>query len=179
MTVFTASTSSKAFYSTLSLTPSSNLPATPVLKKPFCQLSHALSLKAFIYQHCGGCVICCVSKARERTGKVTSVPRSLILYGWVHSDFCGPISTVSIGGSKCYAVFVEDSTRWSEVAILQQRFHLLTCWIEYRWGRANMGYCILPLPFDDGGEFEGLKKYLLSRERYYLAAFPSLYSIRK
>lgn len=82
--------------------------------------------------HCNDCVVCGISKSQERTGKGISVPRSLILYGRVHSDVCGPISTPSIGGSKYYAVFVKDSTRWTEVAILQKRLDLLKCWVDYR-----------------------------------------------
>lgn len=106
------------------------------------------------------CDTCGQTKAQERTGHGIAIPRSLVLYERIHSDVCGPISTPTLRGCKYYAVFVEDSTRWGEVSILLKRSDLLDAWINFRRRRFAMGFIILMLRSDNGGEFKGLEKDL-------------------
>lgn len=92
----------------------------------------------------------------QRTSHNITVPRSTILYERVHADVCGPF-VPSIGESRYYVVFIEDSTRSGKVCMLKKRNDLYNRWVAYRTRRSSEGFSIQSLRFDNGGEFIGLR----------------------
>lgn len=96
------------------------------------------------------CSVCLQSKAQQRTGKGISIPRSLVLFERVYADVAGPMPVLTLGGSKYYVVFVEDSTQFGKVFVIKKRSDVLQCWIDYRRRKLAMGFSILMLSGEYG-----------------------------
>lgn len=119
------------------------------------------------------CDTCVRSSLCQRTGKEVSVPRSLVLFERVHADLCGPFRTPTRAGSVYYAVFVEDSTRFPEVILLQKRSELRTVWKQYCAKYFTLTKAkILFLRSDNGGEFVAMEKDLLESGIQWERALP-------
>lgn len=109
------------------------------------------------------CDTCIRSSLCQRTGHNIAVPRSLILFERVYSDVCGPFNIPTAFGSRYYVCFVEDSTRYPEAFTMTHRTEVTSLWSNYR----SRHFCatkvrILCLRSDNGGEYKGLEKDLLS-----------------
>lgn len=105
------------------------------------------------------CDVCVRTAATQRTGKDISIPRSLIPFERIHADICGPFSP-TLGGSRYYAVFVEDSCRLGEVFTMKRKSDLILMWNHYKKRKLNLGFVILYLRSDNGGEFQALDEEL-------------------
>ena len=101
------------------------------------------------------CEVCIRSKHQQQFNR-NSVPRSKKPFELIHSDLCGPFSTVSLGGASYYIVYIDDCTRWTEVFLLigkggneiRSKFLHYKAWVE------NQGYKIKRFRCDNGrGEF--------------------------
>lgn len=102
--------------------------------------------------HCNSCA---KAGAIQRTGKNITVPRSMVLYERVHADLCGPF-VPSKSGSCYYIAFVEEASRYGEVAMLKKKSEVIKAWVEFRTRRGKQGFTILSLRSDNGGEFKAL-----------------------
>ena len=50
----------------------------------------------------------------------------------VHTDLSGPMCTESMGGGRYFMMFVEDSTRWTEVKFLKSKNQALDAFKSYK-----------------------------------------------
>jgi hypothetical protein len=56
------------------------------------------------------CEICVRSKYQQVFTQ-TSIPRSTLSFKLVHSDLCGPFTTLTLGGASYYIIYIDDCTR--------------------------------------------------------------------
>ena len=63
------------------------------------------------------CDICIKSKHQQHFER-QRVPHSTKPFELIHSDMCGPIGTLSIGGAAYYIVYIDDCTRHTELYFL-------------------------------------------------------------
>jgi len=94
------------------------------------------------------------------TGKICQVPyksssrRAKEKLGLVHLDICGPINTTSLGGSKYFATFIDDYTRYTEVVMLKNRSEVLSAFKKYMLrARRESGHNIKILRTDNAKEY--------------------------
>lgn len=77
------------------------------------------------------CATCCEGKQCRLPFKSTS-QRSSDLLDIVHTDICGPMENVSIGGSRYFLLFVDDCSRMVFVYFLKHKNEALKCFKEFK-----------------------------------------------
>ncbi|CAG4978543.1 unnamed protein product [Colias eurytheme] len=77
------------------------------------------------------CATCCEGKQCRLPFKSTS-HRSSDLLDIVHTDICGPMENVSIGGSRYFLLFVDDCSRMVFVYFLKHKNEALKCFKEFK-----------------------------------------------
>lgn len=93
-------------------------------------------------------------------GKMTRAPfpkkseRKTEMLELIHSDICGPIRTESSGGSRYFATFIDDASRWSEVRFLRNKSDVLQAFKDYKALVENQtGRRVKYLQSDNGREY--------------------------
>ncbi|KAG8232255.1 hypothetical protein J437_LFUL011809 [Ladona fulva] len=71
---------------------------------------------------CDNCVKAKQTRASFPRGRSE---RSKKILGIIHSDVCGPMDEVSLGGHKYFATFIDDKTRYTYVALLKSKDEVL------------------------------------------------------
>jgi len=67
------------------------------------------------------CKTCAKSKICVKQFPKMSENRSSKVLGLIHTDVCGPMSTVSKGGARYFATFIDDKTRYVSVYMLKTK----------------------------------------------------------
>ena len=79
----------------------------------------------------------------------------------IHSDFCGPLSVLSFGGAKYFVTFVDQRSRFLTTTSMQPKSQVLSKFIKFkRHFEKQHDVCIKHLHSDNGGKYEGMRKYL-------------------
>ena len=98
------------------------------------------------------CDICIKSKHQQQFER-RRVPLSTKPFELIHSDMCGPMGTLSIGGATYYIVYIDDCTRHTELitkssAEICAKFKHYMAWVK------TQGYTIKRFRCDSGrGEY--------------------------
>lgn len=72
----------------------------------------------------------------------------------IHSDVCGPMQNVSIGGSRYFVSFIDDYTRYSHVYFVNEKCDVFDVFKEFNALVSNQtGQTIKVLRTDGGGEY--------------------------
>lgn len=72
----------------------------------------------------------------------------------VHSDVCGPMQTVSIGGAKYFVAFIDDYTQCCAVYLMKHKSEMLDNFKEFKAMTTNkVGKAIGTIRKDNGGEY--------------------------
>jgi len=99
------------------------------------------------------CEVCAKCKIHVQPFKPSSNREKNIL-GLIHSDICGPMSTESIGGAKYFVTFIDDSSRYTEVAMLRNKSDVIQAFKNYKQRVENQtGLRIKRLRTDNGREY--------------------------
>lgn len=78
----------------------------------------------------------------------------------IHSDLCGPMSTVSLGGARYYISFIDDCTRMLFVYPIKEKSQALQKFIDFRnFVEKQTGASIKTFRSDNGGEYVGRYLY--------------------
>ena len=103
--------------------------------------------------HANICEPCIMGKMSRKPFK--SVPvRSTRPLELVHSDVCGPMQNVSIGGSRYFVSFIDDYTRFVHVYFLREKSDVFDRFREFESLVTNQtGLRIGTLRSDGGGEY--------------------------
>jgi len=110
------------------------------------------------------CEICLKCKTHQLPYK-TSTTRASEVLELIHSDICGPIETESLGGGKYFVTFIDDFSRYTEVAILQNRSEVLQAFKDYkRRVEKETGHHIKKLRTDNAREYKSQEFTNLLRE---------------
>jgi len=100
------------------------------------------------------CEICYRCKIHQLPYKRSS-KRAKIVLELVHSDICGPIETESLDGAKYFVTFVDDFSKYTEVAMLRSRSEILNVFQNYkRRVEKETGHCIKKLRTDNAQEYK-------------------------
>lgn len=62
----------------------------------------------------------------------SSTRREKEVLGLVHSDICGPFNTTSLGGAKYFVTFIDDKSRYIQIATLKNRSEVLNAFKVYK-----------------------------------------------
>lgn len=99
------------------------------------------------------CVVCCEGK-QTRLPFPTTGTRSNQVLEVIHGDVCGPMETISIGGSKYFLLLVDDFTRMSFVYFLKTKDEVFKYFQEFKtMVEKQQGRNIKIFRSDQGGEF--------------------------
>ena len=99
------------------------------------------------------CTVCCEGK-QCRLPFTHVGARSTGTLNLIHTDLCGPMETMSIGGSKYFMLFVDDYSRMTFIYFLKNKSEALTCFKEFKAKVENqMNKKIKVLRSDNGREF--------------------------
>ena len=72
----------------------------------------------------------------------------------VHSDICGPMETVSLGGNRYFLTFIDDYSRKTWVYFLKQKSEAVAVFKEFiAYAEKQSGYTLKVLHTDRGGEY--------------------------
>lgn len=99
------------------------------------------------------CIVCCEGK-QSRLPFAHEGNRSTKLLEVVHSDICGPMENISLGGSRYFLIFVDDHSRMTYVYFLKNKTEALKYFQEYKARVENStSNKIKILRSDNGREF--------------------------
>lgn len=112
------------------------------------------------------CDACVIGKMGRKPNKPVGEVRSTRRLQLVHTDVCGPMQTVSHGGSKYYVTFTDDFSRYCSVYFMTKKSEVFEKFKEFELEKSNECGCgIGTLRSDNGGEYMSseFRKYLKSR----------------
>ncbi|KAI5337779.1 hypothetical protein L3X38_017050 [Prunus dulcis] len=76
----------------------------------------------------------------------------------IHSDICGPMQSITLGGNRYFLTFIDDHTRMCWVFFLQQKSHAFNIFKRFKnMVELQSGYQIKKLRSDRGGEYTSLE----------------------
>ena len=100
------------------------------------------------------CKGCAKGKQKRNAFPRNEATRSSELLGIVHSDVCGPMQTVSVGGNRYFVTFIDDKSRFVAVYYMKSKDHVLQKFKEYEAMVTNVtGKKIKVFRSDNGGEY--------------------------
>ena len=105
----------------------------------------------FVDEHCEGCAL----------GKHTRYPfpkngsnKTKEVLELVHSDVCGPMNKVSVGGSVYYVTFVDDYRKFTWLYMMKKKNEVLSKFREFMALVENItGKQLKKIRKDNGGEY--------------------------
>ncbi|CAH2109079.1 unnamed protein product [Euphydryas editha] len=99
------------------------------------------------------CIVCCEGK-QNRLPFAHEGNRSTELLEVIHSDICGPMENLSLGGARYFLIFVDDYSRMTYVYFLKGKNEALHYFKEYKAKVENLtSKRIKILTSDNGKEF--------------------------
>ena len=73
----------------------------------------------------------CIKGKQTQNAFPHSERKSTTLLEMVHTDICGPIRTKSIGGSRYFAIFIDDFSRWCVVHFLLKKSEVFEAFKQF------------------------------------------------
>ena len=103
----------------------------------------------------GDCMACIQGKAhRAAIPAVRTSARASGMLDRIHSDVCGPMEEVSIGGSRYFVSFIDEHSSWVTVYCVKQKSEVSDCFLSYqKFCERQHGRKIRILRSDRGGEY--------------------------
>lgn len=77
------------------------------------------------------CLSCIEGKQRKQPFQ-TSQTQSTRPLELIHSDLCGPMETISIGGSRYFLTFIDDYTRYVHIYFLAEKSQVIEAFKEFK-----------------------------------------------
>lgn len=108
------------------------------------------------------CVVCAKSKIQQLPYKSFEHKERQKL-GLLHLDICDLINTESLNGTKYFAMFIDNFSRYTETAMLRQQSNVLTAFKNFKIRvKEKTGCAIKKLKTDNAKEYtsRGFKKFL-------------------
>lgn len=108
------------------------------------------------------CTICCEGKQARLPFQPSSSKTTEILEV-IHSDVCGPMESLSIGGSRYYVLFIDDYSRMAFIYFMKNKNEVFRIFKEFQFMvEKQKERKIKVLRTDNGGEFcsHDFEKYL-------------------
>ena len=100
------------------------------------------------------CEVCIDSKITRKPFPLGRATRAQEALGLVHTDVCGPMSVVSIGGASYFTIFIDDWSRATFLYLLKRKSDVLDAFKQFEaWATTTMGKKLKILRSDNGGEY--------------------------
>ncbi|CAK9827482.1 Retrovirus-related Pol polyprotein from transposon TNT 1-94 [Anthophora retusa] len=74
----------------------------------------------------------CIKGKQSQMPFPTSNSVSTELLDLIHTDICGPMRCESLGGSKYFATFIDNKSKWCEVYFLKERSEVFDKFLEFK-----------------------------------------------
>ncbi|CAL9012443.1 unnamed protein product [Prunus brigantina] len=104
---------------------------------------------------CSGCAIGKSHRSSFDKEKAWRASQPLEL---IHSDICGPMQTITLGGNRYFLTFIDDHTRMCWVFFLQHKSQAFNIFKRFKnMVELQSGYQIKKLRSDRGGEYTSLE----------------------
>lgn len=122
--------------------------------------------------------ICLKNKISEEPYPANSSNPAKCILERVLSDICGPFRTQAICGSRYFATFIDECSRYCKVYPLKSRDEIASAFDEYkRFVKKQTGHLIKEVRTDNaaeyvGGEFAGIIKAAGNRHQTSVARCP-------
>lgn len=98
----------------------------------------------------------CIEGKHQRFPFKSKGSRATKVLDLVHSDLCGPMENVSIGGSKYFLTFIDDASRKTFVYFLRSKKEVLKAFQDFKaFVETQTGQKLKRLRTDNGGEYVG------------------------
>jgi hypothetical protein len=109
------------------------------------------SLKGSMLPPCEGCTL---GKCHRKPFPKVVRDRARTPLELVHSDVCGPMPQLSVGGARYFVTFIDDFSRYTSVYFLSSKDQVLEKFQEWKARVENMhGEKVKVLRSDNGGEY--------------------------
>ncbi|BBH01574.1 transposable element gene [Prunus dulcis] len=103
------------------------------------------------------CSGCAVSKNHRSSFDKERAWRASHPLELIHSDICGPMQTITLGGNRYFLTFIDDHTRMCWVFFLQHKSQAFNIFKRFKsMVELQSGYQIKKLRSDRGGEYTSL-----------------------
>ncbi len=73
------------------------------------------------------CIGCIYGKSHEAPIPRKGSSRSLSLLELVHSDILGPVNVPSLGGSRCFIIFIDEFSQWTTMFLMKNKSDCFEC----------------------------------------------------
>lgn len=116
------------------------------------KLVYGIDCKPTLIDYCDTCCRCKQTKSSYKS--VQKFKRNNEILSVIHSDLCGPMQTVSLGGNRYFLTFIDDATKFTVVYFLKNKNEALKCFKTYKREVENIfSKKIKYLQTDNGLEF--------------------------
>lgn len=100
------------------------------------------------------CIPCIEGKQVRKPFKSLKYHKATSLLELIHTDVCGPMSTISFKGNKYFLIFIDDYTRYIFVYCMSSKTEVKSKFCEFQsLVERQTGKKIKILRSDNGGEF--------------------------
>lgn len=100
------------------------------------------------------CEPCVTGKQTRKPFVVRNAKRSSRVLELIHSDVCGPVSPVGLGGVKYFVTFIDDWSHFTMAFLIETKDEVFECFRQYEANAtAKFGQKVCRLRCDNGGEY--------------------------
>lgn len=100
------------------------------------------------------CEACVTGKQTRKPFVVRDARRSSRVLELIHSDVCGPVTPVGLGGVKYFVTFIDDWSHFTMTFLIESKDEVFECFRQYEAHvTAKFGKKVCRLRCDNGGEY--------------------------
>ncbi|CAB0041972.1 unnamed protein product [Trichogramma brassicae] len=125
--------------------------------KTMIQKQHAEGMGNVKVEDIGCCSTCAIAKMTREPfeSRVRYAAKPLEV---IHTDVCSPMRTISKGGARWFATFIDEHTRFCHVYLMKEKSQVTEKFVEFKnMVEKQTGYSIKELQSDGGGEYDNRK----------------------
>jgi len=100
------------------------------------------------------CEACALGKQHREEFPVHKEKKQREIIELIHTDVCGPMQTMSLGGARYFLIFVDDRSRFTWAYFIRKKSDVFEYFKEFKtMVEKQTGKCIKILRSDQGGEY--------------------------
>ena len=100
------------------------------------------------------CEACALGKQHREEFPVHKEKKQREIIELIHTDVCGPMQTLSLGGTRYFIIFVDDNSRFTWIYFIRKKSDVFEYFKEFKiMVEKQTGKCIKILRSDQGGAY--------------------------
>ena len=100
------------------------------------------------------CEACVLGKQHREEFPVHKEKTQREIIELIHTDVCGPMQTLSLGGTRYFLISVDDKSRFTWIYFIRKKSDVFEYFKEFKnMVEKKTGKCIKILKSDQGGEY--------------------------